>query len=202
MDALPLEIQENILLSLVEPDDLLRACSTSRQNREICSGSVFWREKFSREDLPLLQEGYSFASWTAIYKKAFQAAQTADRLVNSGEDILIRLSEIFDLRHLGFVVYKDIREIWQETREGNNSHTYFVVDGADEEHQVTIHSDYYLVFTPSSGLYSMDLVDYPQSTDGEEILPERIQTRFGPTLTKEDMWKVVYRMAFFGYIFP
>lgn len=57
MQDLPEELQEEILFSLREPKDLYRACSTSRTNLSICSGSAFWREKFRRENLPLLEEG-------------------------------------------------------------------------------------------------------------------------------------------------
>ncbi|SHO33302.1 Hypothetical protein BQ3484_234 [Cedratvirus A11] len=203
MDTLPEEIQENILLSLVDPDDLFRACSTSRESRNICSGSVFWREKFAREGLPLFQEGYTFTAWIAIYKKAFRAAQTADRLIDSGENIEIRMSEIFDLRHLGFYLYKDIREMWQEEREGDTSVSYDYMDVEGQEHQVTTRDDYYFVFTPSSGIYDMTIVNYQIVNDNQEetISEMPVQTRFGLNLITKDMWTVVYRMAFFGYNF-
>lgn len=203
MDRLPQEVQENILLSLTKPDDLFRACSTSRVSRNICSGSAFWREKFRRENLPLLQEGYTLTAWMAIYKKAFQAAREADRLVGSGEKIEIRVSEIFDLRHLGFYVDSSVRTVWQAEREGDNSATYDYVDDEGQEHQVRVRDDYYLVFSPSSGFYTMTMVNYQATIDNEEETVSNlpVETRFTLKLIAKDMWYVVYRMAFFGYHF-
>ncbi|SOB74259.1 hypothetical protein BQ9231_00376 [Cedratvirus lausannensis] len=203
MDTLPEEVQENILLSLVEPDDLFRACSTSRESRNICSGSAFWREKFAREGLPLLQEGHTFTAWISIYKKAFRAAQIADRLVDSGEDILIRMSEIFDLRHLGFYIDSRVMGIWQEAREGDSYAHHNYIDEEGQEHHVSIRDDFYLVFTPSSDIYTMSIVNYEVTTDNQEetISQTLVPSRFTLKLEAKDMWRVVYNVAFFGYHF-
>ncbi|SPN79310.1 F-box domain-containing protein [Cedratvirus Zaza IHUMI] len=96
MQYLPEELQEEVLFSLKEPEDLARACSVSRGNRQICSDRLFWREKFRRENLPLLEEGTDAASWLRIYRKSQRIAQDIDGRLNSASMIDISLGEIKD----------------------------------------------------------------------------------------------------------
>ncbi|SOB74250.1 hypothetical protein BQ9231_00367 [Cedratvirus lausannensis] len=75
MQDLPIELQEEILFSFSQVTDLARVCSSSQQNKQICSDSSFWEEKFRRENLPLLEEGSNFVEWSDIYRKSLRAAK-------------------------------------------------------------------------------------------------------------------------------
>jgi hypothetical protein len=202
---LPQEIQECILLYLSKPEDLLRACSTCTQYRDICSSSIFWRKRFERQGLDLLREGYTLAAWLAIYKKAFQAAQVARRLISSGKEVEIKLEEIFDLRHLGFVITRQIRELWQQTREGYNSQeiTMMNVSSGYLETLALINDNYYLVFTPDP-LYSMKIFSLSKmftEEGGLDLEIHEIASSWHLQLTEKDMFNVIYRVAFYGYSF-
>lgn len=67
----PLEVYINFLIDL-PVDDLINACSSNKENRELCSSS-FWKDKFVREGIPLLEEGTNFPSWLAIYTESIYA---------------------------------------------------------------------------------------------------------------------------------
>ncbi|SPN79324.1 F-box domain-containing protein [Cedratvirus Zaza IHUMI] len=121
MQDLPVELQERVLLSLKQPEDLYRACSTSRANFGICSGSVFWRAKFAREGLPLLEEGNNFATWLKIYAESVSSAEIADELISSRDQLLISIKDIPDLSLLQIPGYeKQLETLWREMQTGAN----------------------------------------------------------------------------------
>ncbi|SPN79366.1 Hypothetical protein ZAZAV_289 [Cedratvirus Zaza IHUMI] len=70
------DIKERVLLFLPVPD-LLSQCSSSQENRKICSSRHFWLEKFNREGLSLLEKGQSVQEWVAIYTNSLLARDVA-----------------------------------------------------------------------------------------------------------------------------
>lgn len=66
------------------PDELL-VCCQEPEWKEIFSSSYFWHEKFSGENLPILQEGYDFNSWLYIYGYCVIAADFATQLLAKRE---------------------------------------------------------------------------------------------------------------------
>lgn len=200
MQTLPEEVQENILLSLSEPDDLLRACSLNRLNRDICSGSSFWREKFAREGLPLVQEGYTFSSWSTIYKRAFYAAQLAEEMIASGEQFRVRLANVFNLQDLDIPPNDDIRKAWYEMRESDNRITINYVGNHDSNY--TFIDDLCLVFKPfTRNNYVLDIVNFQTIIDDnqETVHYFTIPMQSKPVFSVKETWNVIYRIFFFGY---
>jgi hypothetical protein len=117
MQDLPEELQEEILFSVQGAKNLHQACSASGRNRRICSGSAFWREKFAREGLHLLErvvrsspdlqashssseQGESFAQWIKLYAKALQASRLAQEQLYTEETKGVNLEQLPDLSYL------------------------------------------------------------------------------------------------------
>ncbi|SHO33331.1 Hypothetical protein BQ3484_263 [Cedratvirus A11] len=71
------DIKERVLLFL-PVSDLLSQCSSSQENRKICSSRHFWLEKFNREGLSLLEKGQSVQEWVAIYTNSLLARDVSN----------------------------------------------------------------------------------------------------------------------------
>lgn len=205
MNSLPEELQQEILFSLKEPRDIYRLCATSRQNRQTCADSSFWREKFRRENLPLLEEGDDLAQWLDSYKRALGASRTASRLIESRRMVEIRLDRVPFVELLKPLDEDALVEVWTIMHEKENleRHPHMVItrDGIKEEEMLVIHN-YLLVLYPKGNNYLREIED-----EQEEITTtgNRKEISSLPTSTllisKEDLWFMIYQLAFFGYPF-
>lgn len=179
MQGLPVELQEEILLSLKEPEDLYRACSSSRQNRAICSSDAFWREKFRRENLPLLNlEDFGptgFVSWLNLYNKSLLAASVADERIGNMFELRTNL-----LKEPIKVEGLHIRDLWKRT-------------GVERE--------YIIRFIPQEDFYLVDvLVELRKVLPLEtRVVVNRVDKR--KVLSSKDVWFVIYQMALLDYPF-
>lgn len=195
MQNLPIELQEEVLLSLREPKDLYQACSSSRQNRQICSASAFWREKFRRENLPLLEEGNNLSQWLNIYRKSLAAAKRVDKRMLSGYSINISLTQVDDpkiLLPLG--------------REEEITYYWNIMKASDHvqksRYYKTIHG-YTIEFFPGSGANSRyELVDNyeienhdPRYGPSAYTVTERKKLQDG-TVSTEDLWFILFQLAY------
>nr|WIL04713.1 F-box domain-containing protein [Cedratvirus duvanny] len=204
MQDLPEELQEKVLLSIRKPQDLYRACSTSRQSRGICSGSVFWRAKFTREGLPLLEQGENFTSWLGIYRKSMESAQVADEMINSKQEIVIPLEDLPDLSLLQVPGYeRRLEQLWQDTKTGANQTTIIHQSRFyDEEETVTKHiKDYFVYLLPSDNFYTFAVVEERNSTVRNGKTKSSSKTLYtSRPITKDDAWVTIYRLTYFGFI--
>nr|WIL04202.1 hypothetical protein Clen_272 [Cedratvirus lena] len=91
------EIKERVLAYL-PLSDLLSQCSSSQENRHICSSRGFWAEKFRREGLSLLESGQSVQEWVAIYTNSLLARDVADLYL--GRSWSFQLSAVQDINLL------------------------------------------------------------------------------------------------------
>ncbi|SPN79328.1 F-box domain-containing protein [Cedratvirus Zaza IHUMI] len=198
MQDLPEELQEEILLSLKEPKDLQRACSTSLNQRRICSSASFWREKFRRENLPLVEEGNNFAEWSEIYRKSLRAAKRTDERILSGELIRINLASVDDpeiLQPLGNT--EEIVRYW------NIMQTFTNV----ERDAIRLTKHYYDIdFFPSPKVSRYELVDNsiiePVGYAGVrgEMLGGYTRVKklkiLDGTVSTEDLWFILYQTTY------
>lgn len=192
MQSLPEELQEEILLSLKEPEDFYKACAASKQNRAICSESSFWREKFRRENLPLVEEGNNFSTWRKIYRKSIRAAEMTDRKILSGESIKVSLISVEDvniLLPLGNT--KEIAHYWKIMKTFTNK---------EEKQGYTIVHKYNLVFSPSPKVSTYDLVDNYVKVTPEKLPINGSIELFTDTVSTEDFWFVLYQTTYWNLL--
>lgn len=181
MQGLPTELQEKILFSLTKPKDLYQACSSSRQNRAICSASVFWREKFRRENLPLLEEGNDVASWLNIYRRSIRAAQIANEQVSRGKTVEVDLSKVSDINVLLLPeTERAMKYYWAESR-GDRAR-------------------YFLLLEP---VYKTSVYEYWVNRKTDSAWTNLIMpvSRNKVVLAEKDVWYIIYELAFLGYPF-
>lgn len=94
---LPLELIQEILNS--SGKEIINLCSSTPLYRELCSSRSFWRRKFQHDNLPLLQEGYDFMTWYAIYKSSLLARDRTEILIEEftpSKEIYIDLAAVQD----------------------------------------------------------------------------------------------------------
>ncbi|SHO33311.1 F-box domain [Cedratvirus A11] len=192
MQGLPLELQEEVLFSLKEPEDLSRVCSSSRGSRQICSDRSFWREKFRRENLPLLEEGSSFSQWVQIYRKSLRAARKTDERLTSGDPIKISLVSLDNtdiLKPLG--QEKQIKHYWLTANNAgaNVGDDVRVVHGFNIElYPGPVITNYELndTYTSSRAGFGRGLLAtlYPPGTRTIKYLTGTVNT--------EDLWFMLY----------
>ncbi|SHO33314.1 F-box domain [Cedratvirus A11] len=220
MQDLPEELQEEILLSLKEPKDLQRACSASRQNREICSGSAFWRAKFAREGLPLLEQvvrsppdllashssseqGKDFFQWIKLYAKALQASRLAEEQLHTDEVKGVNLEQLPDLSYLpGLEEF--LQPFYNEVKSGENvERTVRQVRAPDEPlMHIEFHDDYIVYLHPAAYGYRYEV------TERRRIFRDGILTRDNTRpiyasriMTSDQAWNILYRLFYFGILF-
>nr|WIL03414.1 DNA-directed RNA polymerase subunit [Cedratvirus plubellavi] len=195
MQDLPEELQEEVLYSLRQPEDLSRACSVSKASRRVCSGSSFWREKFRRENLPLLEEGDNLLQWLKIYRKSLETARKVDERILSGRSVRVSLTSVDDpkiLLPLGDT--EEIMRYWNimKTRTHIEKHRNYI----------TVHV-YMLEFFPDPGAKSRyELVDNYITEDKNprygfqvERMPEKITIR-GGNVSTEDLWFMLFQVGY------
>lgn len=192
---LPEELQEEVLFSLRQPRDLYRACSASSSQRRICSGLTFWKAKFAREGLPLLEEGNNLASWLDLYNRALQAAQLAD-------EELVNLENLPNLSYLPGL--EEVLQPYYKVKSGENvEHIVRQVRAADEPAQeIEIRDDYFVFLVPTEeGGHRYEVTE-------RRIFPDGILTRdhsrilyASSIMNSEQAWKILYRLFYFGVLF-
>ncbi|SPN79475.1 F-box domain-containing protein [Brazilian cedratvirus IHUMI] len=198
MQGLPEELQEEVLLSLREPRDLYQACSTSTDYRRICSGSSFWREKFAREGLPVLEEGENLSSWLKIYEKSTKDAQITDDIISSGESLEIALERLSDPFLLAIPGYeKELVRIW----EGVQSRASQRKPQSNVQDRISSETNYYIYLLPVDYSYTIKVVrERRRNLFGQERSVRTILYEL-ESMSKEDAWFFVYRLVYFGYRF-
>ncbi|SHO33303.1 Hypothetical protein BQ3484_235 [Cedratvirus A11] len=143
-----LQVQEEILLFLTEPRDLYKYYSACRQDRDICSSSAFWRERFRRENLPVLEQGEDFSSWMEIYIKSLFSARVANEKVSSSVEInlsLVTKVEHVEVRGLeGFIC-----DLWKKSDPNRPRE----IDDLFDKNR------YHLVLEEKAGLLKLDIVN-------------------------------------------
>nr|WIL02754.1 DNA-directed RNA polymerase subunit [Cedratvirus borely] len=210
MQDLPEELQEEILLSLKEAKDLQRACSASRQNREICSGSAFWRAKFAREGLPILERispsserGESFAQWIKLYAKALQASRLAQEQLYTQETKGVNLEQLPDLSYLpGLEEF--LQPYYDKVKSGENIERIVRQVRAPDEPPMHIefHDDYFVYLLPVAYGYRYEV------TERRRIFRDGVLTRDNTRpiyasriITSDQAWNILYRLFYFGVLF-
>ncbi|SOB74254.1 hypothetical protein BQ9231_00371 [Cedratvirus lausannensis] len=161
--------------------------------------SSFWREKFRRENLPLLEEGNNSAEWEEIYRKSQRAARKVDKSMLSGDPIIISLTSVDDpkiLLPLGRT--EEIMRYWEIMH--NSAH---IQRSGDYR---TIHG-YTLDFFPGTGVSRYELLDKyrtetPQRLPRDSYMPRRyvIPTKIkilDGTVSTEDLWFILFQLAYF-----
>ncbi|SPN79323.1 F-box domain-containing protein [Cedratvirus Zaza IHUMI] len=198
LQDLPVELQEEILLSLKEPGDLLRACSSSQQNRQICSNDAFWREKFRRENLPLLRQGINAADWVQIYRKSLEVARKVDERFASGKMVRINLASYKNIDFLKPLGHMDLfTRYWKIMRTSN----------VEKRGNITILHAYNIDLFPGPKTSKFELIDnYSERTGRENFMtrgvrldytnPQVIYTGSVPT---EDLWFALFQMTYYDY---
>lgn len=89
MEHIPTELKDELLHA--SGQNFVSLCRTNREFFNLCSSSSFWREKFRREDIPIVEEGYDYDSWLEIYKKSVNAKRRTETLVSQGYEQLFWL---------------------------------------------------------------------------------------------------------------
>ncbi|SHO33315.1 F-box domain [Cedratvirus A11] len=195
MQDLPEELQEEVLFSLRQPEDLSRACSVSRASRRVCSGSLFWRERFRRENLPLLEEGGDLTQWLKIYRKSLETARKVDERILSGRNVRVSLTSVDDpkiLLPLGNT--EEIMRYWNIMKTRTHIEK--------QRNYITVHV-YMLEFFPDPGTKSRyELVDNyitedrnPRYMSEMEKMPVKVTIR-GGNVSTEDLWFILFRVGY------
>nr|WIL03691.1 hypothetical protein Cplu_250 [Cedratvirus plubellavi] len=189
---LSLQVQEEILLFLTEPGDLYRHYSVCRQNREICSSPAFWRERFRRENLSVLEQGEDFSSWLGIYIKSLFSDRVANEKASSSVEInlsLVAKPEHVEVKGLeGF-----IHDLWKKSDPNRPRETDDLFDK----------NRYYLVLEEKAGLFKLDIVNettYSYSSLEETSVTYKVSLP-EVFLNKEEVCFMIYRLSYFGYPF-
>ncbi|SHO33151.1 F-box domain [Cedratvirus A11] len=94
MQDLPVELKEEILLGL-QGTDLYSACYTSTEFESICFDPVFWKRKFAREGLHMMERGDNSEQWIDIYLYSREVMEKV-RLDLKKRDLVLQL----DLYHV------------------------------------------------------------------------------------------------------
>ncbi|SPN79471.1 F-box domain-containing protein [Brazilian cedratvirus IHUMI] len=200
MQGLPVELQEEVLFSLKEPEDLYRACSSSRQNRAICSASVFWREKFRRENLPLLEEGDSFRRWLDIYVKSLRVAEMADQEIAHPQGINLALvPDLSLLPGLENVLEKE----WLEVRSGKNVYSRITKPARrarGQEKEISVFTNNYFIFLlPEDSTYRYQVI-YEGFTSKNGVKGPTLKTlsyQVKVALNQEQVWNILYHLFYY-----
>ena len=196
MQDLPVELQEEILFSIKEPRDLYQACSVSRGNRKICSDASFWREKFRREGLPLLEEesaSFNLQQWLESYEKSLQSAQLAHEELADPREDGISLADVYDLSLLPGL--EDILgEAWEKVHSDEN-----VTHG---EEIFTETTDEYFVFLGPKTLagklrYNYGIIRESTIDEGGRTHGDLEEIDTDVFMSKEDAWKVYFGLFYF-----
>ncbi|SPN79326.1 F-box domain-containing protein [Cedratvirus Zaza IHUMI] len=189
-------MQEN-LFSIKEADDLYHACSSSQQNKQICSDSSFWEEKFRRENLPLLEEGTNLSQWIQIYQRSLQAARRAEDKINSGERIrfsLLNVSEPGALSSLPngeeLVSYwkRLIKQDLQPDIRGGSitTESYFLIFSPQPSRREYEYKLFFSVATRRIGGYA---INQGPAWKGETV---------HGNISTEDLWFLLYQLLYSG----
>ena len=160
MQDLPVELQEEILFSLKEPKDLYQACSSSRQSKGICSGSAFWRAKFRREGLPVLEQGANFSQWLDLYARALQASRLTEEQLHTEETKGVNLEQLPDLSYLpGLEEF--LQPYYDKVNSGENIERIERQVRASDEPPVHIefHDDYFVYLLPTTYGYRYEVTE-------------------------------------------
>ncbi|SOB74251.1 hypothetical protein BQ9231_00368 [Cedratvirus lausannensis] len=204
MQDLPKELQEEILFSLREPGDLYRACSVSRGNRQICSSASFWRAKFRREGLPLLEEesaSFNLQQWLESYEKSLQSAQLAHEELADPREDGINLADVYDLSLLPGL--EDIlEEAWEKVHSGEN--VTRVVTGVNNrgEEIFTETTDEYFIFLQPKTIagergYGYDIIRESTIDEGGRTHGDLEEIDTDVFMSREDAWKVYFGLFYF-----
>ncbi|SPN79318.1 F-box domain-containing protein [Cedratvirus Zaza IHUMI] len=200
MQDLPIELQEEILFSFSQVTDLARVCSSSRQSRQICSSASFWRAKFRREGLPLLEEGSNFSQWLGIYDRSLKAVQVANAKISSGQEIEIALSRVANV-DLVKVLNSDIEDLWEVTQKGGVER-YIGWVAVVMQTEITVIHDYYIVLYPQGNKYMYGKIDKQEEiTEYGTIRQTLAIPNIKIALSKDDTWFMIYRLVYHGYPF-
>lgn len=79
---LPNEALFEVLLHTPVPD-IRKFCRTSKSHENLCNDAYFWREKFARDGVPLIEEGLDWTSWSNIYLSAVDAQKYVSRFLGA-----------------------------------------------------------------------------------------------------------------------
>lgn len=191
MEYLPLELKEKILLH-ADPKEVLSLCSTSIEFLSLCSSAVFWREKFAKENIPLLEEGVTASEWLHIYSRSLEAIQQANRFlanIERGKKGKVEFTDLARLENIDFlrlpgIYFPFIERLWKETQKAEELAPY------DREASEFLLNSPYLVISKSPESFYVD-VYYP--------LMGLTEDRSFPQ-TKEEIWELLYRLSYFTYI--
>lgn len=198
MQNLPEEVQEQVLLSVREASDLQQVCSVSSSQRRICSGPSFWREKFAREGLTMLEEGTSLREWLAIYQKSLQAAEGTEQYLRNMESRGVNLSDLPDLSFLpgleGF-----LQPYFEKVKSGENIER--IVRAPDDEpfEYIEIHNDYFIFLAPILDGHLYEVVERRVFRDGTLTRDHSLVIHVSP-LISEQTKSILYRLFYFGFL--
>jgi hypothetical protein len=207
MQELPVEMKEELLLGL-QGSDLYSLCYTSRGFEAICSDPVFWKRKFAREGLPMMERGNNSEHWIDLYLYSREAMEKVREDLKK-RDLVLQL----DLYHapcsnvisVGCVNEQVVQEYLDESRENAGIEKYLFrirelqdkeeLD-EDEEEELSL-LEYKL---ESYNYYSLQIIHnqnimyYLSVVDGhrEEILKEDIYF-----LTPGELELLLYKIHYY-----
>ncbi|QIN54212.1 hypothetical protein [Cedratvirus kamchatka] len=126
MQELSLGIKEEILLA-VQGLDLYNLYQVSRELKSICSSSVFWKRKFAREGLYILEKAGSFEQWMDIYLYSRKAKEKV-RVNLEKKDPLLQLDLYYvpssSVITVGCVNKDVVEEYLEESRSNEGIEEY------------------------------------------------------------------------------
>ena len=120
-----LDERENVLLNS-SPEELLLLCATSLEYYFLCANGQFWKKKFKKDNLPLLEEKTwkrlnfpdreTRLEWMKLYKHAVQSREDANKLVVKRVPFTVQLNELLSPLPLFLLPMKrkDILELWKK----------------------------------------------------------------------------------------
>nr|WIL03295.1 DNA-directed RNA polymerase subunit [Cedratvirus borely] len=194
MNYLPVETKEQILLSLREPKDIYQACTTSREHLSICSDQGFWRERFRREGLYILEMGRDFTDWLRIYEKAIRASEVADRILQKQEKVVVDMVLVTKPRVLQlFRSDTTMLDFYLQWRKADSKRK-------PKDFEAPVYYIEFLLDKP--GFYRYHLIQGTSQTlpSGLVIIPIKFKSGAG-FLRERDLQVLLYRLAYFDYPF-
>ena len=176
------DLPDEITLKIVSYLPLYALCSlygTCRRYKLLCSDKQVWTNLFRREDLPILDKGYNFMFWVALYRKALVSKKVARDLLASCktyEDCPYLMDPVSLLSYdvvamMADPVKRDILQL------GAEKGLYLVLSKKGREF-------YYSLVTFGTNL-SKSL------EENQKILVERL-------VDKDSMFDIIYRLSYHG----
>ncbi|SPN79275.1 F-box domain-containing protein [Brazilian cedratvirus IHUMI] len=207
MQDLPREMKEEILLGL-QGSDFYEACYTCTEFNSILGSPAFWRTKFTREGLYMMERGDSPQHWIDIYLYSREVMkQVSEDLKKEGLVLQLNLYRVPcpDVITVGCVDKDKVREYLEESSDTEGIEKYLFrirelqdKEELDEEEDEELSLYEYKLesykFSNLQIIHNNNIIYYLSVVDGhrEEILREDIYF-----LTPDELEFLLYKIHYY-----